>query len=255
MTPLGSLIITTIDMMDLANFFIVENHHEVLVPWATLRQKLPKAPRLITFDHHTDTSVSFRHHLRHLWGDDFVREQKKKLDDISYQDPQSVRKALEFLAHDEHVVTALKKDILSSAWVIAHNARDTDVETYRQHQIACYSVGRGSEKTATRAECDQVLESPFLEGALLHFEQILKNVNEEPLLSQPYILDIDMDVFNTRQSLRPENADVFQCLIQGAALITVAREPRHFVMCSLEKDHTAEAALVEWQQRFLGHQF
>ncbi len=252
MTPLGSLIITTIDMADMANFFIVENHHEVLIPWAAFRQKLSKAPRLITFDHHTDTSSPFRHHLRSLTGADFLQEQKKLLDGINYQDPESLRKSLACLAHDEHIVTALKKDILSSALVIAHNAQDTDVKTYQQHKIACYSVGRDpTSSTATRGECDQVLESTLLEDALGHFEDILKEVGEESLFAQPYILDIDMDVFNTRKSLNPHNAGVFKRLIQDAGFITVALEPRHFLMCSLEKNYTVEEALGELKLRFL----
>ena len=193
---------TAFDMATMSNFIIVENHHEVLLPWAKCRQQASQAPRLITLDHHTDTSAPFRKHLRHLSGAQFSEEQKICLDGMSYQDPESLQKSLKSLAHDEHIVTALKKDVVSAAFVIAHNARDTDLLTYQQHQIVCYSAGREPSTTAvSRAECDRVLESTFLEGALAHFERILREAREADLFSRPYILDIDMDVFNTRKPL------------------------------------------------------
>ncbi|MEI3003883.1 MAG: hypothetical protein V8T87_04585 [Victivallales bacterium] len=35
--------------------YIVEEHHHVLLPWASEREQLGIAPHVLTLDHHTDT--------------------------------------------------------------------------------------------------------------------------------------------------------------------------------------------------------
>jgi hypothetical protein len=45
------------------------------------------------------------------------------------------------------------------------------------------------------------------------------------LFEQPFILDIDLDVFNTRRAVAPAHTEVFCDLARRAVGITIAREP------------------------------
>lgn len=223
---------------------IVEHHHQVLESWAAYRKTLPKAPRLLTLDHHTDTSPPFRHYLNKNLPADLHEEMRQALlAEIDFKDKHSLTAATEKLSHDEHILTAIKTDIVSSAFVVAQNARDTDLTVYKQHRICCYSVGRNpSQLRATIDECDNVLESSFLSSALTFFQQMCAQV-EENFLEGEYILDIDLDYFNTKKSINPTESGVFRKLIQGAGLITVATEKNHVSICAREPGLTSEDLL------------
>jgi hypothetical protein len=59
----------------------------------------------------------------------------------------------------------------------------------------------------------------------------------------PYILDIDLDVFNTRAAISPPRSDLFRRLIHHAELITIAREKdcvENLGNCCLEPGLTAQ---------------
>ena len=127
---------------------IVEHHHEVLPYWAAFRRTQQSAPRLLTLDHHTDTSRPFRRHLRRQ-----ARAQRQALSveveqelsrqlvsQLDYTDPLTIETAMETLGNDEHVVAAIGADIIRSAFVIAHNAADTDQDIYLEHKIICRGV-------------------------------------------------------------------------------------------------------------------
>jgi len=225
-----------------AELEIVDSHHKVLPAWADFRASLSTAPKLITLDHHTDTSAPFRMHLKNNHSpDEFKSLQKSYLQDLDYKDKVSVQRALEKLNNDEHIVTAIKTDIISSAFVIAHNAADTDMNVYREHKIACRNLKRH----------DDALESHKLIESLKSFDKILTEVNEEDLLSAPYILDIDLDYFNTFKSIAPDDSKVFKNLIENAGLITVATEPEYVEGCALEPGLDSDYLLKTLQSNFL----
>ena len=221
---------------------IVESHHRVLSSWAEYRKALARAPRLLTLDHHTDTSAPFRNRLKgHA---DFEQVQLQWLSDIDFKRPQTVDEAIQRLSHDEHITTAIRSDIISSALVVAHNAMDTDAAIYERHRIICHSVARSaSSKFVTRKECDEVIESSFLDSAIMSFDQALSRKAEPLLREEPYILDIDLDYFNTRKSIAPVCAKTLRVLAQSAGLITVATEPEHVQSCSLEPELTSDYLL------------
>lgn len=223
---------------------IVEHHHQVLTSWAKYRRTLATAPRLITLDHHTDTSLPFRHYLnKNVPSDQHMERRQQLLEQINFNNETSVSAVIEQLSHDEHILTAIKTDIISSAFVIAQNARDTDVAVYREHRVCCFSVGRNpQQRQATIEECDRVLESSFLGSALEYFQKIAAQANEN-FLSNQYILDIDLDYLNTIKSVKPTDSNVFTQLIQGAGLITIATEKNHVALCSREPGLTSEALL------------
>src|SRR5690606_8593496 len=115
-----------------------------------------------------------------------------------------------------------------AAFIVAHKAMDTDTSTYLEHKVACRSVHRTEEEPGAqqrRGDCDMVLESDFLNEAISSFDRLLTGLKEPRLVELPYILDIDLDYFNTQRSTRPEKSSFFRDLARGASLITIATEP------------------------------
>lgn len=226
--------------------FIVDSHHKVLTAWANFRNSLSKPPRLITLDHHTDTSRPFRRIIAKTYEGDlsveeFGRVQESYLKTIDYKKPRTVEEGVSKLNNDEHIVAAIKTEIISSAFVVAHNAVKTDLEIYNEHRIVCFPVPESCSKG--EPDCDIVLESSFLDQAISAFDEVLIQQKESSLLSEPFILDLDLDYLNTFKSVTPENSKTFQKLAKNAGLITIATEPDYVQSCAIDSGLTSEHLL------------
>ena len=226
---------------------VVDSHHKVLASWAACRARLASAPRLLTLDHHTDTSASFRTAIRKAAGSDTSTVEslrKTWISEIDFHEQASIERAVSRLSNDEHVVTAIQSRIISSALVIAHDARNTDLATYREHRIICHAVSAEARAGQTpRGDCDRVLESEFLENAIASFDRVLKEASESGLRSGEYIFDIDLDYFNTMNSIAPKDSRTLRELAAGAALVTIATEPEYVKHCALDAGLTSEGLL------------
>ena len=214
--------------------FVTDSHQKVLSAWAQYRASLTSAPALISLDHHTDTSPPFR---KFLGGDisGKLEQQGQLLSKIQFEDSESVESAMSKLSNDEHIIAALESDILSMACIVAHNAMDTDVKVFRENKIICHEVRDD--------EWSDVLQSNLLERALLHFEKILKQDSQSPLSGRKYILDIDLDYFNTFESIKPSDSNVIRRLAKNAGLVTVATEPAYVESCAVESGLTSDYLL------------
>ena len=232
---------------------IVEHHHEVLPHWASFRRTQSSAPRLLTLDHHTDTSRPFRRHLRQQ-----ARDQRQRLSteveqqlsqalvaQLDYSNANTIEAAIKTLGNDEHIVAAIGADIIRSAFVIAHNAADTAQDIYLQHKIICRGVDEYLRDGRTQLQPDNVLETDFLATRLQDFDNILRALDEPLLRDGPFILDIDLDYFNTLRAIRPSAPDLIRELAQEAALLTVATEPEYVKYCAVEPDVTWTQLLDE----------
>ena len=232
---------------------VVEHHHEVLPHWAAFRRTQNSAPRLLTLDHHTDTSRPFRRHLRRQartqgqrLSDVMERELSQKLvAQIDYTDPFTIEIAMETLGNDEHVVAAIGADIIQSAFVIAHNAADTAQDIYLTHKIICRGVDEYHHKGRIRPQPNNVLEADFLAKRLQDFDDIVRALNEPVLQDAPFILDIDLDYFNTLRAVRPDVPELIRSLAKEAALLTVATEPTFVTHCAVEPGLTWTKLLAE----------
>lgn len=221
---------------------VVDSHHKALMSWANFRKKLNTAPRLISLDHHTDTSPPFRHYIRtHQKTENFLSAQSKHLESIDFTNSKTVASAIEKLRNDEHIVTAIKTNIISSAFILAHNADDTDIDIYKEHKIVCRNI----------SDHDTVLESSTLAKAFQDFNSTLKEADRSQLFTKPYILDIDLDYFNTFKSIDPEDSNYFKKLIQHAGLISIATEPEYVKSCALEPGLTSEFLMKHLRSNFL----
>ncbi len=54
-----------VERIENKEIYIVEKHHQVLLPWTQLRRKIKEPPFLLTFDHHTDTHDAFIFYAYH----------------------------------------------------------------------------------------------------------------------------------------------------------------------------------------------
>jgi hypothetical protein len=226
---------------------IVENHHEVLTYWAEYRRTLKQAPLLLTLDHHTDTSAAFRMHLKEFRPntEEFHRQQKNLLGAMSFNDSNSIREGIQKLAHDEHIMAALNTDIVSSAFVVAQNAMDTDETIFQRYKICCFAALRDQNDEKPKVnEYDQLLESEFLQQAFTHFFKVCPYFQSlETFLCQNYILDIDLDYLNTFGVVDPKDSFFINTLAKHAGLVTIAKEKRHVLMCAQDSGLTSDFLL------------
>ena len=232
---------------------VVEHHHEVLPHWTAFRRTQHSAPRLLTLDHHTDTSRPFRRYLRRQaraqgqrLSDEKERELSRQLvAQLDHTDPLTIETAMKTLGNDEHVVAAIGADIIRSAFVIAHNAADTAQDIYLEHKIICRGVDEYHHEGRTRPQPNNVLETGFLAKRLQDFDDLLRQLDEPLLREAPFILDIDLDYFNTLRAVRPDAPELIRTLANEAALLTVATEPSYVTHCAVEPGVTWTKLLAE----------
>ena len=160
-------------------------------------------------------------------------------------DPRTIEAAMETLGNDEHVVAAIGADIIRSAFVIAHNAANTAQDTYLEHKIICRGVDEHLRGGRLRPRPDNVLEAAFLATRLQDFDEILRALDEPLLRDAPFILDIDLDYFNTLGSVRPDAAGLIRALADEAVLVTVATEPEFVAHCAVEPGVTWAGLLAD----------
>ena len=243
--------------------YIVDDHHYALAPWALIRRRLGRAPNLITIDHHTDVHEAFLGHA-HLEtyenGGDAWALARDLVNRIDWQDDQSLLWAVEHLRHDEHVDAATLSGILNYAFCIQlsdHGGNpsieqqkyDADRQTrwpqppklppphrpmtYEDPAnhifVISHDCAIGCSRMPHNDDCvvehgNMVIESIYLNDQLARGAEMSRCVGIDHLESQPYILDIDLDAFHSRQAIEPADRTTFYRLIRNAVAITVATE-------------------------------
>lgn len=185
---------------------VFDLHHQVLEAWSQLRRELPHAPKVLSFDFHTDTLSSLRRGIASPGERDHLF-------------PEKVRNAVETLHHDEHFDWALRSGTISSALICAVSAQNG----------AC-----SHEKMSVRSfpEIPDINElfrdaASYREAAkhLLSDENIARLTGD--FLSgceEGLILDVDCDFFLTEEMLSSVENVLFASLVRKSSLITLSRE-------------------------------
>lgn len=211
------------------NVFIVDRHHEVLPAWVKACRDYQVALPLITFDYHTDLRLMFGSYSSANGGVGVISREKlyqlanERLAEVDINDEDSVASAVADLRHDEHIDCAIKLGLISHAYVsLGWYEQKSDYPNatlfnYDPCVPGCTNENHGSESCAIR-RADLVIDDSVLAPRL---SEISKSIDLE---IDPYILDIDIDVFSTCAAISPPSASEFHRLICNAAVITVARE-------------------------------
>ena len=99
--------------------YIVENHHEVIIPWSEYASSNETAPVLLTFDHHIDTRSAFYRHSRKVAGLKWRPVRDQLIANVDINESSIIASSLDKLYNDEHIDFALQTGIISEAVVFS----------------------------------------------------------------------------------------------------------------------------------------
>lgn len=246
------------------DIYVVDHHHKALAAWVLIRRSLDTSPNLITIDHHTDTHEAFLAyaHLEVYEGrvENLEEFRVELVDRINWQSNDSVVEAIGNLRHDEHIDAATCSGVLGDAFCIqlSDSYATPSIEelafeksmqenwpnppavpkpqrpmTYEPLANRIYALPFdcfiGCQSRPHNDDCfvrqsDEVIEARYLDDQMARGAEISKCFGLSHLEEAPYILDIDLDVFHTRQAINPEDPSTFYRLIKNAITITIATE-------------------------------
>lgn len=202
--------------------FICEEHHHVLKFW---HQFIADQPYLLTFDYHTDLHRALQGYMNKLsykikpWKnqDEWDLEQSRVLSAMIDDQWSSI----DNLKHDEHIDAALKSGCIKKALVYSH-------DSYHGKPQRVYCINGNEDydgqlvinNSQSYHELSTVINTTELESRFRLFDLCIPR-NE---WLNNYILDIDLDFFQSRQSITPPDDSFFKMLIDNARGISIAKE-------------------------------
>ena len=230
---------------------IFENHAHALLPWARWATQNKKALKLVSLDHHSDTNSCY---LRSLFKDvgrnltEIERLRTLRINSTDFKDQTQTLSALTGLHHDEHIHAAIRLGIISQAYIIQHSfdSIDDEISLKGMNVLPTEINLKGSSEDIKHMYFDQILETEFLTRQLDAFKRLPLPLDIE---KDDYILDIDLDVFKSKQSIQPHNKSLFLRLISKSIGITIARETQWVETLKREpslNSHFFENALLEF---------
>jgi hypothetical protein len=206
--------------------------------------------------------AAMRENAEGVSAEDALAERNAMVGALHWERDASVSAAIGQLENDEHIDAATRSGILKAAFCIqlsdsgghqsieetAYDAARTAAwhakspaptpragpKTYPAAENGIYVIGHDCALNCTkRCHDDQclidhareIIESPYLDDQLARGAAISRCVGLNSLEEQPYILDIDLDVFHSRKAVAPDDPSTFHRLIRGALAITIATEP------------------------------
>lgn len=85
--------------------------------------------------------------------------------------------------------------------------------------------------------CDLAVEKSYLDVKLKIANKMAESLGITDLLSEDFILDIDLDYFRTAESINPQDPSAFYELIRRSAAITIALEPKFVIYERVEGEN------------------
>jgi len=246
------------------NVYVVDDHHKALAAWAIIRRSMTKAPNLITIDHHTDTHEAFLGYSHWEAYEGRVQDQElfrlNLIAQLNWQNDESIADAIAKLRHDEHIDAATCSKTLDNAFCIQLSdsgvTQSNEEIAFTQNRqenwpnpptvptpqrpmtytptpnriyaipfdcfIGCNAMPHDDDCLVQQA--NEVIESRYLDDQLERGAEISRCIGLAHLESEPYVLDIDLDVFHTRKAISPQDPSTFYRLIRNAVGITIATE-------------------------------
>jgi hypothetical protein len=147
----------------------------------------------------------------------------KKLAGLDITQENHIIQALDGLYHDEHIHAALQLNVISQAFIIQHSFDSIDpLLSQKGMQVLPTEINfKESTQIEQQDYFNSVLDSDFLNRQLNQWKKHTPSFDHE---NMNYILDIDLDVFKSHQSMNPDCCKTFYQLIQRAHGITIAKE-------------------------------
>jgi hypothetical protein len=224
-----------------------------LSAWAEIKAEQNGDLILLTFDHHTDTHEAFigyasRQNKTEKVGVDPIMEQR--LCKVDWSNEQDVLEAVADLRNDEQIDAALKLGLFSYAFCFNNEHRNAIPEDKAVKNERVYLIAEECEPICVKEKhADRVLESALLDKLITRCNGMAARIGIEDITKVPYVLDIDLDYFKTKDSLSPKDSVHFHKLIRGAVGITIATEPNFVRNMSLDENLDSDYAL----ERILEH--
>ena len=229
--------------------YIVENHHEVIIPWSEYASN-NAAPVLLTFDHHMDTRSAFYMYSRKIADLDWRTVRDQLIADVDINESSTILSSLEKLRNNEHIDFSLQTGMISDA--VVFSLMDAGIcSDYANNKIyyidpCCTSK---CKKSLHDDECQINVYDKVIEGEELLFK--LNKVNKfipgffvSNRINKKFILDIDLDCFHTKKAIDAVDMSVFNYLVNNAEIITIATEG-YYVELEKKDDDINEHYLLE----------
>lgn len=230
--------------------YIVDNHHEVIIPWSEYAANNDTAPVLLTFDHHIDTRSAFYRHSRKVAGLEWRSVRDQLISDVDINEPNTIISSLERLRNDEHIDFALQTEMISYAVVFSlmNAGICTDYSNSKIYYIDPCCTSK-CKKSSHDDECqinvyDKVIEGEELLFKLNKINKFIPGFFTSNRINKKFILDIDLDCFHTKKAINAVDMSVFNYLVSNAEIITVATEG-YYVELEKKDNNINENYLLE----------
>lgn len=214
--------------------FICEEHHHVLKFWSQFRAE---QPYLLTFDHHTDLHRAFQGYLNTISYTGKRWESQAEWNAAQFALVSSLMEGswenLHNLKNDEHIDAAIIAGFIKKALVYSHdsyhNKPDRVYAIYYDENYAGQPVINNSQPYH---EPSTEINGRELEQRFRLFDRCIPRVE----WTGNYILDIDLDFFQTKKSITPDDTSFFKMLIDNAKGISIAKESNWIAVWNREHD-------------------
>ena len=265
--------------------FVFKEHNLAPQAWRQCRPLHGAPPALLTFDHHTDTHLAFLRHMHQQRGGmtPIPWEECVGLANAltsGFRDAENLEQAVQLLRNDEHIDFAIRAGILSHAYVISHDTnpqfeiRSVEYQRWFEEKIRPENLMRGVVPPRPEDRTYHMPSNNILSLGNDHFSKmgIYTEEDRQALalddrnlairmaeigridralfpagydFRNNFILDIDLDYFNTQQSIQPRSPAIFFDIIRRSRIITIATEDDFVLDCRLDGETVTAEGLLE----------
>jgi len=206
--------------------YIVENHHEVIIPWSEYASSNETAPVLLTFDHHMDTRSAFSRYSRKVADLKWKSVRDQLIANVDIKDSSLITSLLDKLCNDEHIDVALETGMISAAAVFSmlNVGICRDYANSKIYYIDPCHTSSSHDDEYQIDLYDKVIEGEELLFKLNQINNFIPDFFVSNRINKKFILDIDLDCFHTKKAINAVDMSVFNYLVNSAEIITIATE-------------------------------
>ena len=232
--------------------YIFEHHHHALKAWS-----ITSKCNLFTLDYHSDTLSAFCSYAFEKASEKYDESDKRfkteRLRIVSelihdYRIGKiDINKIIELLKYNEHIVFAVKAKIVNSVFIFCTHQGKSNYSSNRQDKnIVDYSPPclQTCTKKRHNEECIKLRTDLVIDDTYLGIGMDILNIHNHEFFNR-YILDIDLDYFNTEKSLSPKNNLKFYNIIKKAEIITISKESSCVLTCRRKKESINSDSILE----------